>query len=702
MRLKSVSVSGFRAFANEVQVDLDADVVLLSGVNGSGKTSLMDSILWALTGTVPRLGSTPELVSRYSSTGEARVEVTLQHPAGPQVRIVRRFDGETSVSVQIGDNDPVFGTVAEARLLETLWPDAVHARDPWEALSRSITRAVYLQQDSVRDFVEADSDEERFHAVGEIVGVGRVAELSKQLASARTRWSRATNNLEEEVGPQRARLNQLEARLQSLEGTGIEVELLDQDWESWRQRAAEAVGEPLGAGRDRAQEVNRLLEALQRTLDQAHRRERQLANLHALLQDPVSQPTSIDEVRLAFEAAERTREEANERMAEAQQQAALERRRALEEQEESERLATMAAIALDHLDANCPVCGQVHDVESTRQRLAAYVDQGASEPASHAGSGVAQAAAALQQSEEEAARLGASLRDLEAQGRAFSAWRSQVGELAVGLGFGEAVSSDEVAAARDEVSVEATEVASLRDAGRRLGLDLARLDEQQQRSAIEAQLVELRGVVQGQELELQRRAETTEVANRLLDGLRDASEELVRSELRRMEPLLQRIYSTVDPHPSFQAVGFLTRTVRGRGRLWTPLHDVVSDESVQEPSAVLSSSQLNVLAVSTFLALNLSVETLPLDVISLDDPLQSLDDVNLLGLADLVRRTRGRRQILISTHDQRLAGLLRRKLRPVREDQRTRLVELSAWSRRGPIVEQQDVPPDAVSLRLVG
>jgi hypothetical protein len=51
----------------------------------------------------------------------------------------------------------------------------------------------------------------------------------------------------------------------------------------------------------------------------------------------------------------------------------------------------------------------------------------------------------------------------------------------------------------------------------------------------------------------------------------------------------------------------------------------------------LSSSQLNVLAVSAFLALNPGVETLPLNAVALDDPLQSLDDVNLLSLIDLPR-----------------------------------------------------------------
>jgi DNA repair exonuclease SbcCD ATPase subunit len=116
---------------------------------------------------------------------------------------------------------------------------------------------------------------------------------------------------------------------------------------------------------------------------------------------------------------------------------------------------------------------------------------------------------------------------------------------------------------------------------------------------------------------------------------------------------------------------------------------------------VLSSSQLNVLAVSIYLALNLAIPTLPLQVIALDDPLQSLDTLNLLGLADLLRRIKATRQVLVSTHDERLANLLVRKLRPVSAGERTIQLSLVGWTSAGPSVDQRDVPPDTGPLRLI-
>jgi ABC-type cobalamin/Fe3+-siderophores transport system ATPase subunit len=110
---------------------------------------------------------------------------------------------------------------------------------------------------------------------------------------------------------------------------------------------------------------------------------------------------------------------------------------------------------------------------------------------------------------------------------------------------------------------------------------------------------------------------------------------------------------------------------------------------------------MNALAVSVFLALNLAVSTMPLDVVMLDDPLQTLDEINMLGLVDLLRRLRERRQVLVSTHDVRWAALLERKLRPVHRDGHARFVELRNWSREGPEVVDREVAQDVAGLRVV-
>ena len=229
---------------------------------------------------------------------------------------------------------------------------------------------------------------------------------------------------------------------------------------------------------------------------------------------------------------------------------------------------------------------------------------------------------------------------------------------------------------------------------------MARTGQHARRAEIEHEVQQIRLRLSNDRDEITSRQGTGEMASKMINGLRDASSELVEGELVRLEPLLQRIYATADPHPEFRIVKLLSRMYRGRGRVLAEVEDTIHGQLGKNPSAFLSSSQLNVLAVSVFLALNLGIPTLPLRVAMLDDPLQSLDDLNLLGLIDLLKRMRVRRQLMVSTHDSRFASLLERKLRPVSVSQRTILVELSGWTSIGPNVSQRDIARDMIPNRI--
>ena len=122
---------------------------------------------------------------------------------------------------------------------------------------------------------------------------------------------------------------------------------------------------------------------------------------------------------------------------------------------------------------------------------------------------------------------------------------------------------------------------------------------------------------------------------------------------------------------------------------------------IDAPSEIFSSSQTNALAVSIFLAMNLATDGMPLRTAILDDPLQSLDSINLLGLLDVLRRTHQRRQLLLSTHDQNFAAPLMRKFRPVEAGQRTSLVTLRNWERSGVRLEQSVNEEIPARLRVV-
>ena len=173
MQIKSVDISGFRAFSGRNRFDLDGDIVLVTGVNGQGKTSLFDAIHWAITGEIARLNQPKSVVSLYSPSGEARVHVTLSSDDGRLIEVTRHSDGEKDSLLVSEDSETFRGEDAEYQLLRRLWPDGLSASESPAVLRSALERGVYLQQDVLTDFLTADTEQDRFNAISELIGAGR-------------------------------------------------------------------------------------------------------------------------------------------------------------------------------------------------------------------------------------------------------------------------------------------------------------------------------------------------------------------------------------------------------------------------------------------------------------------------------------------------------------------------------------------------
>ncbi|MER7332250.1 MULTISPECIES: SMC family ATPase [unclassified Micromonospora] len=100
MRPMRLDMAGFTVFRNETTVDFtDADFFALVGPTGSGKSTVLDAICFALYGTVPRWGGTRGLANALApSATEARVRLVFESAGDRYVatRVVRR-DGRGNV-----------------------------------------------------------------------------------------------------------------------------------------------------------------------------------------------------------------------------------------------------------------------------------------------------------------------------------------------------------------------------------------------------------------------------------------------------------------------------------------------------------------------------------------------------------------------------------------------------------------------------
>lgn len=82
------------------------------------------------------------------------------------------------------------------------------------------------------------------------------------------------------------------------------------------------------------------------------------------------------------------------------------------------------------------------------------------------------------------------------------------------------------------------------------------------------------------------------------------------------------------------------------------------------PAWFLSTAQLNVVAFAIFLGRALQKEDVPLKSIFIDDPIGHFDEMNIVGFVDLLRNILENtdRQLIISTHEERVFGLIKRKM----------------------------------------
>ena len=107
MRPLKLCIKGFTAFRDEQEVDFtDLDLFAIVGPTGSGKSSVLDAMTYALFGRVDRVDekSTRQMISqgqpRMAVTldfqlGHDRYRVTRSLPRGGTTRVlVQRWDGE--------------------------------------------------------------------------------------------------------------------------------------------------------------------------------------------------------------------------------------------------------------------------------------------------------------------------------------------------------------------------------------------------------------------------------------------------------------------------------------------------------------------------------------------------------------------------------------------------------------------------------
>jgi len=234
MRPNRLTICGFTAFREEITVDFSgADLFALTGPTGSGKSSLIDAMVFALYGSVPRIGQRD--VAPIVSLGklEARVlfEFSLDGDDYTIARVVRRTNSGA--------------TTAEARLEragEVLAGTADEVTDAVENLLGlgfdHFTKSVVLPQGRFAAFLH-DRPADRQKLLRELLDLGvyaRMRELATQRKTAAEERVRVlATQLEELAFATEDGAEQASGRLESLRSLRKEVEVREPDMARLRE-----------------------------------------------------------------------------------------------------------------------------------------------------------------------------------------------------------------------------------------------------------------------------------------------------------------------------------------------------------------------------------------------------------------------------------------------------------------------------------
>jgi DNA repair exonuclease SbcCD ATPase subunit len=714
VRLKAIAIEGFRAFGRSAAIDLDGDVIVVQGPNGVGKTSLLDAILWALAGRIARFQDRGSPVSLYAREGIARVELTLSSSDGDVV-IIRATDG-SNISTQLRFGTEEFeGPAAQQQLCNMLLPHLKDRSEAVDALGNVLTRGVYLQQDLVRQFVEGDSAAERFALVSEVIGAGVVLELQQALEKSRNQWSRSTTTFRKDVVlPTSHRITQLDEHLARLtDGATIDGTDAGAALENLYRQAAVLLGQSrIGSSEEPPTTPGRLDRFLKTLTIERTRLEREVATATSLIEQvgQLDDSTSRDEGK----ASELEQEEiklaaelqtADDNLRDEIDRLAEERERQVSSADRVERSAALARLALEELGDYCPVCQQAHDVNHTVRHLQLLIEAASqSLPTPRAEDRLGSLNTARTDAQKRLERVIAERRDMNDTRRDREAQQAVVLMRLADFGIEQKDSGDarvQLMSQREVAQITLGTLSRLIAEGERLSLNMLRLGEQQRRDELMAERVALSARLAQASALADRQDHTHAEAGKIIEGLRGASLLVTQRQIEQIAPLFQRIYSRIDPHPTFRVTQIIAGMERGRGQLSVGVLDPDTGSDLRDAGPLLSSSQLNSFAVSLFLAMNLALPSLALSVTVLDDPLQSLDSINLLGLVDVLRRFRAHRQIIVSTHEERLMGLLQRKLRPVRKGERMVTMIFEDWSREGPVFRTTRTDFDTGNQRVL-
>ncbi|MCG8405479.1 MAG: AAA family ATPase [Phycisphaerales bacterium] len=638
MKIKSLRFSGFRGARETVSLDFPPGFMVITGRNGSGKTTVCDAIEFSLTGCLRGPPDKKEKGENFADyvwwrgdpkADEEFVALTLVDDNGTQHVIHRTPTSESGTEV-----------------LTLLYDGDVALDNPVQQIARTLL----LRDEEITRLSVHLKETERFDLVRAGLGTADFTLAEEKSREVQRLLKKQNESALDEYDKARELVARQTSELSELRSLAAEAQDISEAKATIRELTSFGEGEDLILAtkevvancRYKADAFARIFRRIQELID----RRNQIAS-EEYLQRVKALESQTNETRGALRNAEAKLDEVRDAFQSAQD---------LSPESASFAMLLKHGEGLGLQKGACPLCGKrlaQHEFESHLAELKSLL-QTRDARIQDLTTKVAETETHVRSLRTQEARLIAEHDSLtHASGQIedeFAVFQQEV------LGLGTELPS----LSEQTLSVLRERIEESREKASRLEKALAALEVSRlvdKINDVEGGLRIASGRVELATRRLRKLSSASNLTKEALNTIRRTRGELIERRLAELEPLMIELYQRLRPHVDWHEVRY-----RLRGDVRRMLSFEVGGGL--NPSFMFSSGQCRAAGLAFLLALHLSRKWCKLDTLVLDDPVQHIDDYRALQLVEVLSAIRrSDRQVICTVEDRSLASLLARRLR---------------------------------------
>jgi chromosome segregation protein len=635
MRISQIEMAGFRGIKDKLTLEVPAGFLVISGQNGTGKSTICDAIEYAITGTISRPGSRAEkgeTIDDYiwwRGPGQASAHyasIDIQTDDGKKFQLKRTPNGLHGIK-QDEISSLICSNPNKQKYLEQLG-------------LTSIFRAESIAQLSL-DLPEAD----RFSFVCAAIGTDDLEQMESKLRTIHATVKERENAIEKDYFRARESVTAISAQLSEARAESARAI----DTEAAEQRLREEITLEAAKSEQILTEARKIIAELrlQESLLKTH-----IEDFRSIAKQAAETKTAAYiEHHAALELSLSTKQSERRQL---ETQLTTTRTRISEaNQEGTADLLLLAELGrrIGLQEGHCPLCGSRFNPEEYATHLAE------TERIARQKSGVL-AGLVIQ---EKTLQSQITISDREISELLYQIERSK--SLVITI----EERSSKLKESVGQLGVETFTEEAILEASEALGSKAQNIEKDVRllyASGSFARVSELEQLLSATRERSDRIADELSRTKVLSESLREAiavtqrtSGEIVDERLAALSPLLSELYTRLRPHVDWQEVAY---HIRGDVKRFLSLR--VGDNL--NPRFMFSSGQRRVVGLAFLLSVHLTRSWCNLRSLVLDDPVQHIDDFRALHLVELLTGIRRiGQQIICTVEDPSLAELLVRRLR---------------------------------------